>query len=195
MTRLSRFAVLAALFCSASQAFGQSSVQWIWAGDEVDGTIYKAMSIRVSQATADSIKPGDRVDVVVIERLKDGKTSSTLLLQNVLVVSIAEMAIKPDSTGGAVKNANTRTLAVKQKEGLILSLAQAKGELDLMLRSKYDPTETVKVPVAKRDIAPGTKVEDPNDLFEEKEFPEVVLAENTIRDIAELKGRTVTRYA
>ncbi len=185
-----------------------------------DGTMYKGMAIRVSQHTAVSgfINPGDHVDVVVIDRLREGKTTSTLLLQNVLVVAINEIAVKPDGTAGAVKNATTVTLAVKQKEGLILSLAQAKGELNLMLRSKDDPTvvtkgarvvdgydgkdeasasagDTVKVPVARHDIAPGAKIENPSDLFEEKEFPEVVLAENTIRDIAELKGKTVTRYA
>src|SRR5438876_7319973 len=83
----------------------------------VDGTMYKGMAIRVSQATAVSgfIQPGDHVDVVVIDRLKEGKITSTLLLQNVLVVAINEIAIKPDGTGGAVKNANTVTLAVKQK--------------------------------------------------------------------------------
>ncbi|MFL5340025.1 MAG: Flp pilus assembly protein CpaB, partial [Gemmataceae bacterium] len=181
---------------------------------------------RVSQATAVSgfIQPGDRVDVMVVERLQNGKTSSTLLLQNVLVMAINEIAMKPEN-GTAVKNASTVTLAVKQKEGLVLNLAQAKGELNLMLRSKDDttiaskgskmvdslegkddnaagnsagaaaPIETAKVPVAKKDLPPGTRIDDPNDLFEEKELPEAALAETTIRDMGELKGQTITKYA
>ena len=193
-----------------------------------DGTMYKGVAIRVSQSTAVSgfIQPGDRVDVMVVERQQNGKTTSTLLLQNVLVVAINEINVKPEGTG-AVKNASTITLAVKGKEGLILNLAQNKGELNLMLRSKDDmtvanktsrvvegygdlkdegptagattgtpaATETVKVPVAKKDLPTGTKIEDPNDLFEEKELPETALAENTIRDMSELKGQTITKFA
>jgi len=189
-----------------------------------DGTMYKGMAIRVSQATAVSgfIQPGDRVDVMVIDHPRDAKATSTLLLQNVLVVAINEIAIKPDGTSGAIKNATTVTLAVKQKEALILSLAQAKGEINLMLRSKDDQTvinkgprvisdydnrddnassgttnsslEVVKIPVAKRDLPAGTRIEDPSDYFEEKEVPEVVLAEHTVRTIAALKGKTVTKY-
>jgi pilus assembly protein CpaB len=190
-----------------------------------DGTPYKGMAIKVSQHTAVSgfIQPGDRVDVMVVEHMQNGKTATTLLMENVLVVAINEIAVKPEGQGGAIKNTNTVTLAVKQKDGLILSLAQAKGEISLMLRSKDDVTkkgrnssrtidsfdrpdepaagvtanapELAKVPVARKDLPPGTRITDPTELFEEREVPEAVLNEAVVRDMNELKDKIVTKYA
>jgi len=190
-----------------------------------DGTPYKGMAIKVSQHTAVSgfIQPGDRVDVMVVEHMQNGKTTTTLLMENVLVVAINEIAVKPEGQGGAIRNASTVTLAVKQKDGLILSLAQAKGEISLMLRSKDDVTkkgrnsnktidsfdrpddaapvagpaapELVKVPVARKDLPPGTRITDPTELFEEREFPEASLTDGVVRDMNELKDKIVTKYA
>jgi len=192
-----------------------------------DGTPYKGMAIKVSQHTAVSgfIQPGDRVDVMVVEHLQSGKTTTTLLMENVLVVAINEIAVKPEGQGGAIKNTNTVTLAVKQKDGLMLNLAQAKGEISLMLRSKDDVTkkgrnsnrvidsfdrtddpapavanggvqpEMAKVPVARRDLPPGTRITDPTELFEEREVPEALLSDNVVRDMNELKDKVVTKFA
>lgn len=187
-----------------------------------DGTMYKGMAIRVSQDTAVSgfIRPGDRVDVMVVEKQHNGKASSTLLLQHVLVVAINEIAVQNGENTAAVKNANTVTLAVTQKEALILSLAQARGQLTLMLRSKDDktstknrgrvesydlneeavkandppPVEMEKVLIAKKDVTPGTKINDPAEFFEEKEVAKDTVPESCLRSADDLKGKTATKF-
>src|SRR5262245_29319114 len=58
--------------------------------DPKTGDRFKAMAIKASVETAVAglIKPGAHVDIIIVERLQSGKTTSTLLLQNVLVVAM-----------------------------------------------------------------------------------------------------------
>ena len=132
----------------------------------------RAISVSVNDVTgvAGFAKPGDRVDVVLVEK-GDGIATSTILLQNVLLLSINNnMGVKktPSSEGEqqlnpsteAIDNPTIATLALKPDEGLQLVSASKLGEIYLMLRpfrpsdsyvdasdytlESYRPSRTVK---------------------------------------------------
>src|SRR5262249_11764793 len=54
---------------------------------------------------------------------------------------------------------------------------------------------TVRVPVQKKDIIPGTTIENPADFFDEKDLPESALPANAVRTLDELKGQTFKKHA
>jgi pilus assembly protein CpaB len=187
-----------------------------------DGTMYKAIAIKVAAETVAGglVLPGSRVDIISSERFQNGKTAVTTVLQNVLVVAVNAMTQTPDQQN-AVKDAVTVTVAVTLKESKILYLATERGKISLVLRSKDDtavvkndkPIETldnkrdddsggsdagpatVKVPVPKKDIVPGTKIENPADLFDEKDLPEMALPATAVRSMEEFRGKTFTKHA
>lgn len=185
--------------------------------DEKTGQPYMAMGIKVSQESSVGglCKPGSRVDVVCVERLPNGRSASTLILQYALVVSVNDQ-LKPSADNGVIKNVSNVTLAVKQHDGQVLALATKRGELSLMLRSKDDKRTTARtraidtlsgerrdedgapiqadhptVPVAIKAIPAGTKIDDPALWFEEKKVLEVPA--NAVAKIEDLKGKTVKK--
>jgi len=186
--------------------------------DPKTGARYKAMAIKASVETAVAglILAGSHVDIITVERLPNGKTTSTLLLQNVLVVAMDGQVRRPDENG-VVKSVATVTVAVKQTEGMLLALANKKGDISLMLRdpddnsvskrtavSDYsnadDPAaaaagsvEMSKVPVAKKMVPAGTKIDKPEDYFDEEEWPASRVPDNAIGKMEELRGKTITR--
>jgi pilus assembly protein CpaB len=188
--------------------------------DQKTGAPYKAMAIKV---TADSIVsglvlPGSRVDIIHVDQLPNGKTATSIILQNVLVVSVDTTTERPDDRG-SIKGAQTVTLAVKQREGMVLAGATEHGRVTLMLRDPNDKVithstgnndsqtpgqgsdpgddiapgvEKTKVLVAKMMIAAGTQITEPEKYFEEKEWSGSVPS-NFIIKVDDLKGKVVTR--
>ncbi|HEV3145757.1 MAG TPA: Flp pilus assembly protein CpaB [Gemmataceae bacterium] len=184
--------------------------------DPKTGDRFKAMAIKASveNAVAGLIKPGSHVDIITVERLPSGKTTSTLLLQNVLVVAMNDETTRKEQPG-TIKSLTTVTVAVKQSEGLMLGLACKRGDIYLMLRDPGDDrttnktkkiegydvaedssggnVEMMKAPVAKKIVPAGTKIENPADFFDEEDWPVSRVPENAIAKMDELKGKTVTR--
>ena len=112
----------------------------------------RAISVSVNDVTgvAGFAKPGDRVDVILVEK-GDGIATSTILLQNVLLLSINNnMGVKRKPSGEgdeidpsteAIDNPSIATLALKPDEGLQLVSASKLGEIYLMLRP-FKPSDT-----------------------------------------------------
>jgi len=192
--------------------------------DPKTGTMYKAMALKVAPETmvGGLVLPGARVDVVTVERQQSGKTVSSMILQNVLVVSVDVNIVRPEEQG-FIKNAQTVTLAVKQSEGMILALAQKRGDVFLMLRSPDDDKinknlkavsayggdsdknadsdspdegsaggEKSKYLIAKDGIPPGTKIDDPEQYFTESDYAGSV-PNNFIVKFDELRGKVVAK--
>jgi len=188
----------------------------------VNGVPYKAMAVRVTQESivGGLVTPGARVDVLATERQQNGKTMTTVILQYVLVVAVNDTTRRPD-TDTSFKNATTVTLAVTQKEGMILQMAKERGTLSLMLRApddtrttkrgtslqdytdtKEDPstyeggkgpdTATTKVVVAKKTVPAGTKLDNPEEFFDVRDWPGDP-PDNSIAALEDIKGRTLTR--
>jgi Flp pilus assembly protein CpaB len=185
--------------------------------DQKTGARYKAMAIKASVETAVAglILAGARVDIITVEKLNNGKTTSTLLLQDVLVVAMDGQVRRPDEQG-VVKSVATVTVAVKQSEGMLLALASRRGDISLMLRDPEDHTisrqrsfsdykdtddpaataggavEMTRIPVAKKMVPAGTKIEKPEDYFDEEEWPSSRIPENAIGKLEDLRGKTNT---
>ena len=137
---------------------GQPAASTIYAGDILtmskvfmdknrtgfSGTIpdnCRAVSVGVSEITgvAGFARPGDYVDVILVEKSKTG-ASSRFLLQNVLLLAVNQnaAATKEESQGEDGKKASAKpaiaTLALTPADMLEMVSAQAVGEIYLALR-------------------------------------------------------------
>jgi pilus assembly protein CpaB len=101
----------------------------------------RAVSVRVNDVAgvAGFVLPGMRVDVLVTGRppSTEGSVTSTCL-QNILVLS-AGQTIQPDARGQAIQ-APTVTLLATPEQAETLTLANAEGHIQLVLRNGSDQT-------------------------------------------------------
>src|SRR5215471_9289159 len=99
----------------------------------------RAVSVRVNDVAgvAGFVLPGMRVDVLVTGRppSSDGSLTNTVL-QNILVLS-AGQTLQPDARGSAMP-APTVTLLADPDQAEILTLANAEGHIQLVLRNSSD---------------------------------------------------------
>ena len=104
----------------------------------------RAVSINVSDVTgvAGFAKPGDYVDLMLVEKDKNSATTS-VLLQNILLLSINQSMTNNDNkkdndnetaNTSAIENPSIATFALKPDEALQLISASKLGEIYLMLR-------------------------------------------------------------
>ena len=82
------------------------------------------------------VLPGDRVDVL-LTAAADGKKKFTTrtLVQNVIVLGVDQVSSEKEEKPKVV---NAVTLLVSREQGKVLTLAQAVGDLTLLLRNEAD---------------------------------------------------------
>ena len=94
-------------------------------------------------------KPGDRVDLLLVETYENRSATTNILLQDVLLLSInknmnkkSESNVAEDGTitTAAIENPSIATFALRPDEILKLLSASKLGEIYLMLRPR-NPTE------------------------------------------------------
>jgi len=149
-----------------------------------------------------------------------GKSKVVTILQDVLVLAVDQTSIRPEDRM-AVSQLSTALLAVKPADSQKLALAQSMGDLKLVLRAHDDDakvplavqeyvdtdsfvddgtgaviTRTAEKPkfrlaVAKQDLEAGTVINNPEDFFTLKAFPESIDKAVSADDLASLKGKTV----
>lgn len=141
----------------------------------------RAVSVGINDVTgvAGFAKPGDYVDVILVEKT-DTSATSTLILQNVLLLSINQnMGIYDDSKNKnddenvnhdtiAINNPVLATLALRADEVLKLVSASKLGEIYLMLRPlsafdtySYDTEytfESIKAPPPEKEKPPQIEI-------------------------------------
>ena len=111
----------------------------------------RAISISVNETTGVDgfIKPGDKVDLLLVETDEGRSATTSVLLQDVLLLSINKNMNKSSATTtaedgtittAAVENPSTATFALRPNEVLKLLSASKLGEIYLMLRPT-NPTE------------------------------------------------------
>ena len=111
----------------------------------------RAISISVNETTGVDgfIKPGDKVDLLLVETDEGRSATTSVLLQDVLLLSINKNMNKSSATTtaedgtittAAVENPSTATFALRPDEVLKLLSASKLGEIYLMLRPT-NPTE------------------------------------------------------
>ena len=101
----------------------------------------RAVSVRVNDVSgvAGFVLPGMRVDVLVTGRPPAGDgVITTTCLQNIMVLS-AGTAIQADARGQAIQ-APTVTLLATPEQAEMLTLANAEGHIQLVLRNASDQT-------------------------------------------------------
>lgn len=104
----------------------------------------RAISTRIKDETAAGrlILPNDRVDVILIRRVRGRGGSeeyvSDTLFRNVRVLAIGQQIENQEGKKSAELAANTATLELTPKQSEVLALANSMGEITLSLRSIAD---------------------------------------------------------
>lgn len=104
----------------------------------------RAISTRIKEETAvgNLILPNDRVDVILIRRLRSRSGgedyASDLLFGNVRVLAIGQQIETKEGRKTADGHATTATLELTARQAEMLALANSMGEISLSLRSIAD---------------------------------------------------------
>ncbi|MBX7106146.1 MAG: Flp pilus assembly protein CpaB [Gemmataceae bacterium] len=176
----------------------------------------KGMAIKVTQDTAVGgfIMPGSRVDVLATIGDSNTKPEVVTVLQNQEVLAVDRISVRPDGQA-AVETVNTVTLAVTPNNAMRLELAlkQSGGAVRLLLRDQNDVAVNrlntvknlidsgndfgsdtpgqVRALVAKEDLKPGVKIDDPERFFVAVPVGSVPDRGYLEADIRKLQGQTL----
>lgn len=98
----------------------------------------KALTVKCTQvdAVAGFVKPGDKVDLMYVQRQNNGKTRAGIILKNMLVLAVNMVNTTDEKTGAAIPQVESATLAVNDGQARMIALADESGKLKLMLRDK-----------------------------------------------------------
>jgi pilus assembly protein CpaB len=118
----------------------------------------RAISTKIKDETAVGrlILPNDRVDVILIRRMRGRngaeEFASDTLYRNVRVLAIGQQIDSKDGKKVAEVNATTATLELTSRQAELLALANSMGEISLSLRSIADLEADGTGPVAGDDL-------------------------------------------
>lgn len=114
----------------------------------------RAVTVRVNDVNgvAGFVLPGDRVDVLMTQNSRDGRGSSTVILQGVRVLAVDQMA---DERAEEPDVAKAVTIEVDTFAAQKVALAASLGELSLVLRRAGEATAHLTRSVTLGDLAPG----------------------------------------
>jgi Flp pilus assembly protein CpaB len=113
-----------------------------------------ALHVTEDSAVANLIRPGDKVDVLVVSNAsKTVQAANRLfppaeavtLLQNIAVLAVGEMTVGGGSSGSNTKNV---TLVVTPRDAAVIALVRTVGAEYLSLRAAGDDSTPVVVPVS-----------------------------------------------
>lgn len=99
----------------------------------------RAMSIRINDVSgvAGLIQPNSRVDILLITRAANNQQTSKIFMENMRV--LAMQAVTQRSEDGRPIQASVASLEVTPEEAELLGVAQAQGQIQLVLRGYGDP--------------------------------------------------------
>ena len=121
------------------------------------------MSVKVNDVigVAGFVVPGTRVDVVVtIRRTTDSMTRTAASNVQVLAAGTRQDQGKPESDSKTANASTVVTLLVSPTDAERIALAQAEGEIMLMLRNPLD-NETTMTPGVRDRVAPRRRRDAP----------------------------------
>lgn len=131
----------------------------------------RAVSVRVNDVAGVSgfALPGNHVDVMVSIQDDQGKMVSKIVLQQILVLAVAQDASVKDDTKARVVNSVTLEVTPQQAEAL--DLARSVGTLSLALRNQVDQGRVVTAGVRKADLLGGAPPPSPASVAEPVHIP------------------------
>ena len=115
----------------------------------------RAITIKVNDVigVGGFISPGDRVDIISITNQSEEKTFSKTILQNVLILAVGDKVLDPNTVSEAgPKIVSQITVAINPKDSEKLALAQATGQLQLVLRPIGEITVSSTEGVSLHDV-------------------------------------------
>lgn len=123
-----------------------------------------AVTVRVSdvEGVAGFVLPGDRVDVMLVRNGERGAASSDVVLQNVRVLAIDQLADDRLEKPSVVKAV---TLEVDTTDGQRISLAASIGTLTLALRKAGDLVARTTRQITADDLGKAAKKDNPRSNF------------------------------
>lgn len=104
------------------------------------------------RAVTGFVQPGDHVDIILTESQASGKAKSGVILRDMLVLAMDTRSNRAEGNQQGAQTINSVSLAVTPKQALILSSAEKRGEVKLLLR---DNKSTDKLDVEASDSIPG----------------------------------------
>ncbi len=116
----------------------------------------RAVTIKVSETSgvAGFVLPGTFVDVLLTSKIgqRDKNLATRTLLQNVLVLGVDQLSSEDEEDPKVV---NAVTMEVTPRDGKKIILAQAVGDLNLLLRNEFDASILYKDLVTVRTLQEG----------------------------------------
>jgi pilus assembly protein CpaB len=127
---------------------------------------YRAYGIKVNAENnaGGFVLPHSRVDIVMVPQrgMSDKELFSKIILQNVLVLAVDQVAVRPDDKQAVVSS--TVTVAVTPQEAEKLALANSLGDLRLILRPFGDEEKLTTAGATPKLIARGADSRGSEDL-------------------------------
>jgi pilus assembly protein CpaB len=124
----------------------------------------RAVSLRVREdsSVANLIKPGDRVDVLVVSNARTAPAAGRVfppaqavtILQNIPVLAVGRATVV-EGSNKANAAASTIALAVTPRQAALVALIPAVGNEYLSLRPVDDGTDIMTSPVSTDDLQPN----------------------------------------
>jgi pilus assembly protein CpaB len=118
----------------------------------------RAVSTKIKDETAVAklILPNDRVDVILIRRMRSRNSAdeygSDTLFRNVRVLAVGQQIDSKEGKKAAEGSASTATLELTPRQSELLALANSLGEISLSLRSISDLEADGTGPIAGDDL-------------------------------------------
>jgi pilus assembly protein CpaB len=97
---------------------------------------YKQITIKSNQVdgVGGFVYPGAKVDVMYIERLPSGKARAAIILRDMLVLAVNTTDRLIEGGNRAMQQVDSVSLAVTDRQGTMIALAEQRGHLKLVLR-------------------------------------------------------------
>lgn len=149
---------------------------------------YKHLTVKATQVdlAGGFAKPGSRVDIMYVERLNSGKARAAIILRDMLVLAVNMIHTVDEKTGAAIAQVESASFAVNDKQAALLTLAEERGKLKMLLRgtTKADleqknngEIEWVDDPFSSVSTAPPPP---PTTIVKEPELQKMVVAKKAI---------------
>jgi pilus assembly protein CpaB len=110
---------------------------------------FKQITIKSNQVdgVGGFVHPGAKVDVMYIERLPSGKARAAIILRDMLVLAVNTTDRLIEGQPRAMQQVDSVSLAVTDRQGTMIALAEQRGHLKLVLRdvTKQDAAKVAGV--------------------------------------------------
>jgi pilus assembly protein CpaB len=100
-----------------------------------DGLKHITFQVTATDGVEGFAKPGSKVDVHYIEKTQSGKTRSAIILRDMLVLAVGRVAENSEKQQSAIEQVQSVSLGVTDEQASMISHAEKKGTLKLVLRS------------------------------------------------------------